>query len=131
MTKNLTRLSAALISGVILSAVLCVSGCSTSPGSGGGSSSSSSNPSSSSSSSSGPTVYTAGEDASHNACYWIGTTETQLAGGSLHGYAASIYVSGGTVYTAGADASGNACYWTGTTETKLATGGSAYSIFVN
>jgi hypothetical protein len=82
------------------------------------------------------TIYTAGFDAGGNACYWTGTNETKLSGGSYVGgeniMADSIFVYNGTVYTSGKDNSTDACYWTGTNEIKLSSGsnGFAFSIFV-
>jgi hypothetical protein len=61
---------------------------------------------------SGSTVYTAGQyynGIGWQACYWNGTSRTDLPGGS--GIANSIFVSGGNVYTAGQYYEGS--YWQG------------------
>jgi formylglycine-generating enzyme required for sulfatase activity len=65
------------------------------------------------------TIYTAGQDASGNACYWVGNVETKLG---IGGNVFSIFVYNGTVYAYGLDGSKNVCYWTGTTETILPNG---------
>ncbi len=85
----------------------------------------------------GETVYTAGVHvvgAYGVACYWKGTSETDLPG-SGGAKCDAIYVFDGTVYTCGAyewiSGPSVACYWTGATKTDLqGANAEAISIFV-
>jgi hypothetical protein len=87
-----TRKQLAIIAIIVLACTACDTGSST------GDSVKGDNPGN------GPTIYTAGyyqKRYNNVACYWEGTTRTDLTDGVTNACAYDIAVSGGKVYTAG------------------------------